>query len=393
MNNLNSKALELHEKNRGKLAISSKVQLENKYDLSLAYSPGVAAPCVEISKDKEKVYNYTSKGNMVAVITDGTAVLGLGNIGPEAALPVMEGKCLLFKKFADIDAIPICLNTTDTEEIIRTVKYLAPTFGGINLEDISFPRCVEIETRLKQELDIPVFHDDQNGTAIVTAAALINACKLVNKNFEDITVALSGLGAAGSSIAKLIKQMGIKTIYATNSRGIITNKKDNHPEIQKLLEDKVITSFDDYKEDSLFEIMKDADVFIGVSVADIVTSKMVNLMNDKPIVFALANPNPEISYEEVQKSKAYIYATGRSDIKNQINNVLAFPGIFRGALDAKSKRVTKEMYEVTARAIANLISDEELNSEYIIPSAFDSRVTHAVSKAVYEKVIELKINR
>lgn len=392
MYDINKMALQLHREKAGKIEINSKVKLENKLDLSLAYTPGVAAPCLEIKNNPEEVYSYTSKGNMVAVITDGTAVLGLGNIGPKAALPVMEGKCLLFKKFAGIDAVPICLDTTNPEEIIKTVKYLAPTYGGINLEDISFPRCVEIEERLKEELDIPVFHDDQNGTAIVVAAALINACKLVNKKFTDLKIAMSGLGAAGSSIAKLLKAMGVGKIYAVNNSGIVSKKKSVNPQVKRLLDENVIDEFD-YKVDSITEIMRGADVFIGVSVGNIVTKDMVDIMNDKPIVFALANPNPEISFDEIKKSKAFIYATGRSDYKNQINNVLAFPGIFKGAFLSKSKKITRDMYEVTAKAIASLISDDELNVEYIIPSVFDERVCDVVAKEVYKKAIELKIVR
>ncbi|HHX78382.1 MAG TPA: NADP-dependent malic enzyme [Acholeplasmataceae bacterium] len=392
MKSINQRSLELHEKNKGKLAISSKVPLENLDDLSLAYSPGVAAPCVEIHKNNEDVYKYTSKGNMVAVITDGSAVLGLGNIGPLAALPVMEGKCLLFKKFANVDAVPICLNTQDPKEIISIVKNIAPTYGGINLEDISFPRCVEIEETLRDELDIPLFHDDQHGTAIVVCAALINACKLVGKEIEKLQIVISGLGAAGSAIAKLLRQMGATKIYATNSRGAVSKLKNNNELINKLLNEHIIDTFD-MENANLKEIIKDADCFIGVSVKDILTIDMVNSMSEKPIVFALANPDPEISYENVKKSNAFIYATGRSDIYNQINNVLAFPGIFHGAFKAKSKKITDEMYETTARAIANLIKDKEITREYIIPSPFDERVMEAVSDAVYKKAKEQGICR
>lgn len=392
MKDINKRSLEIHEKNTGKLAIISKVPLENADDLSLAYSPGVAAPCMEIFRNKEEVYKYTSKGNMVAVITDGSAVLGLGNIGALAALPVMEGKCLLFKKFAGVDAVPVCLNTQDPKEIINIIKNIAPTYGGINLEDISFPRCVEIEETLRKELDIPLFHDDQHGTAIVVCAALINAAKVVNKRFEDLTISLCGLGAAGSAIAKLLKQMGVKTILAVNSRGVVSKLNNNNHLINQLLEENIITSYD-CKDASLKDIIKAADCFIGVSINDILTVEMINSMADKPIVFALANPNPEISYDEVKKSKAYIYATGRSDIVNQINNVLAFPGIFHGVLKARSKKITDEMYEVSARAIADLLDEKEINQEYIIPSPFDERVMRAVSDAVYKKAKEQNICR
>lgn len=392
MKSINQRSLDLHAKNKGKLEIASKVPLENSDDLSLAYSPGVAAPCVEIHKNSEDVYKYTSKANMVAVITDGSAVLGLGNIGPLAALPVMEGKCLLFKKFANVDAVPICLNTQDTKEIINIVKNISPTYGGINLEDISFPRCVEIEQTLREELDIPLFHDDQHGTAIVTCAALINACKLVGKELGELKVALSGLGAAGSAIAKLLKQMGVHKIYAVNSRGAVSKLKNNNTLINSLLDDKIIDSYD-IENAGLKEIIENTDCFIGVSVKDVLTIDMVNSMTDKPIIFALANPDPEISYNLVKKSKAYIYATGRSDISNQINNVLAFPGIFHGALKAKSRKITDEMYETTAIAISSLIKEEEISREYIIPSPFDERVMKAVSDAVYKKAKEQGICR
>lgn len=392
MKSINQRSLELHEKHIGKLEIASKVPLENSDDLALAYSPGVAAPCVEIYKNSEDVYKYTSKGNMVAVITDGSAVLGLGNIGPFAALPVMEGKCLLFKKFANVDAVPICLNTQDPKEIISIIRNIAPTYGGINLEDISFPRCVEIEETLRKELDIPLFHDDQHGTAIVVCAALINACKVVSKEFKELNIALCGLGAAGSAIAKLLKQMGVKRIYAVNTSGAVSNLKNNNSLISQLLDENIIDSFD-IKDSGLKEIVKSADCFIGVSVKDLLTVEMVNSMSDKPIVFALANPDPEISYEEVKKSKAYIYATGRSDISNQINNVLAFPGIFHGVFRAKSKKITDEMYETTARAIANILDEKDITREYIIPSPFDKRVMKAVSDAVYKKAKEQGICR
>lgn len=378
MNDLKKRALEIHL--GGKMEIASKIKLEDKDDLSLAYTPGVAYPCLEIAEDKALAYKYTSKQNTIAVVTDGTAVLGLGDIGPEAAMPVMEGKCLLFKKFANVDAVPICLDTKDVDEIIETVKNIAPSFGGINLEDIAFPRCVEIEERLNELIDIPVFHDDQKGTAVVTAAALLNAAKVVGKNIEDLVIAMSGFGAAGSSIAKQLKKMGVKTIYAYNRSGIISKSKSYDKIVSEMI-DNVVDSFDILEKDELSAIVKGADVFIGVSVADVLTPAMINTMNDKPIVFALANPNPEITYAEAKKSKAYVIATGRSDFPNQINNVLAFPGLFRGVLDGKYTKITEEMCIAASYAIANLIGDD-LNPENIIPSVFDTRVVEAVSKAI-----------
>lgn len=381
MNDLKTKSLEFHV--GGKVEIKSKVKLDDKNDLSLAYSPGVAYPCLEIAEDKELAYRYTSKYNTIAVITDGSAVLGLGDIGPVAAMPVMEGKCLLFKKFANVDAIPICIDAKDTEELINTIKAIAPSFGGINLEDIAFPKCVEVEERLAEELDIPVFHDDQKGTAIVTAAALINAARLVNKPLHTLRVAMSGFGSAGSSIAKLLKKLGVKTIYAVNRKGIISKTKDYPKTVTDMLENNLIDSYDIKDRDDLAEIVKDSDVFIGVSVQDVLTPEMVNTMKDKPIIFALANPNPEISYENAQKSKAYIIATGRSDYPNQINNVLAFPGLFRGILDARYKKITDEMCLAASYAIADLIKDE-IRPDYIVPSVFDERVVVAVRNAIIE---------
>ena len=389
---LKKEALDKHYQWKGKIETKLKAPLNTNEDLMIAYTPGVAEACLAINADKEKSFSLTGRANLVAVITDGSAVLGLGNIGPLAALPVMEGKCLLFKKFANVDAVPICLNTQDPKEIINIVKNISPTYGGINLEDISFPRCVEIEETLRKELDIPLFHDDQHGTAIVVCAALINACKLVKKDFKELNIALSGLGAAGSAIAKLLKQMGVNKIYAVNSRGAVSKLNDNNILINKLLDEKIIDSFD-FKNSGLKEIIKNTDCFIGVSIKDVLTIDMVNSMAEKPIVFALANPDPEISYENVKKTKAFIYATGRSDISNQINNVLAFPGIFNGVLRAKSKKITDEMFEATAIAIANLLDERDLTKEYIIPSPFDKRVMHAVSDAVYKKAKEQGICR
>lgn len=387
---LYKKALELHEKNKGKLGVYSKVQVKNREDLSLAYSPGVAEPCKEIVKDRDNIYKYTSRGNMVAVISDGTAVLGLGDIGPYAAMPVMEGKCILLKEFAGVDAIPICLDTKDTEEIIRTVKLLGPSFGGVNLEDISAPRCIEIETRLKAEMDIPVFHDDQHGTAIVVTAGLINSLKLVGKKVENITVVINGIGAAGSSIVKMIHKLGVKNILAVDRFGIINEgmAENNflHEEIAK------ITNPNGIKGD-LAEALKGADVFIGVSAPNLVSEDMVKSMAKDSIVFAMANPTPEIMPDLAKKAGARVAGSGRSDFPNQINNVLAFPGIFRGALDCKAKEINEEMKMATAIAIASIVSDEELHEDYVVPDAFDERVVEVVAKAVSETAIKMGITR
>ena len=387
---LYKKALELHEKNKGKLGVYSKVQVKNREDLSLAYSPGVAEPCKEIVKDRDNIYKYTSRGNMVAVITDGTAVLGLGDIGPYAAMPVMEGKCILLKEFAGVDAIPICLDTKDTEEIIRTVKLLGPSFGGVNLEDISAPRCIEIETRLKDEMDIKVFHDEQHGTAIVVTAGLINSLKLVGKKVENITVVINGIGAAGSSIVKMIHKLGVKNILAVDRFGIINEgmAENNflHEEIAK------ITNPNGIKGD-LAEALKGADVFIGVSAPNLVSEDMVKSMAKDSIVFAMANPTPEIMPDLAKKAGARVTGSGRSDFPNQINNVLAFPGIFRGALDCKAKEINEEMKMATAIAIASIVSDEELHEDYVVPDAFDERVVEVVAKAVSETAIKMGITR
>lgn len=385
------RALELHEKNKGKLSIVSKVAVKNKDDLSLAYSPGVAEPCRKIAANKEDVYKYTSKGNLVAVITDGTAVLGLGDIGPEAALPVMEGKCVLFKEFAGVDAIPICLDTKDPEEIIRTAKLLAPGLGGINLEDISAPRCIEIETRLKEELDIPVFHDDQHGTAIVVAAGLINAFKFLGKKFSEAKVVVNGAGAAGSSIAKLIHKLGVTNLLVLDRPGILRrSEKDSYDFSKRELAE--LTNPDDIKGD-LSVAIKDADVFVGVSVGNILTTEMVKTMNKDAVIFAMANPTPEIMPEDALAGGARIVGTGRSDYPNQINNVLVFPGLFKGALEAKSKKITEEMKLAAANGLASLIKEKELNENYIIPDAFDPRVADAVAAAVKKVAKEQGICR
>lgn len=388
--NIYEKSLRLHEEKRGKIEINSKVQVTNKEELSLAYSPGVAEPCRKIVEDEKNIYKYTSKGNMVAVITDGSAVLGLGNIGPKAALPVMEGKSILFKNFADVDSFPLCLDTQDTDEIINICKNLAPSLGGINLEDISAPRCVEIERRLKEELDIPVFHDDQHGTAIIVTAALLNACKLTKKDPKTLKVVVSGAGAAGSSIVRMIHSYGVGDIISVDIDGIINSKRENMDFLQKeILE---ITNKDDV-EGSLADAMKDADVFVGVSAGNIVSKEMIRSMHDNPFVFAMANPEPEITPEKAREAGARIIGTGRSDYPNQINNVLAFPGIFRGALDVSAMQINEEMKLAAAYAIAGVIDEDELREDYIVPSPFDERVVDAVAKAVAKKAIETDVVR
>lgn len=384
------KSLKMHEENKGKIEIVSKVKVSNKDELSLAYSPGVAEPCRKIAEDEKNIYKYTSKGNMVAVITDGSAVLGLGNIGPKAALPVMEGKSILFKKFGNVDSFPLCLDTQDTEEIINICKNLTPSLGGINLEDISAPRCVEIERRLKEELDIPVFHDDQHGTAIIVTAALLNACKLTGKNPKELKVVVSGAGAAGSSIVRMIHNYGVGDIISVDIDGIINSKRENLDFLQK--EILAITNKEDIEGD-LSIAMKNADAFIGVSAGNIVSQEMIKSMDDNPFVFAMANPVPEIMPEEAKKAGARIIGTGRSDYPNQINNVLAFPGIFRGALDVGAKKINEEMKLAAAYAIASVIDEKELREDYIVPSPFDERVVQAVAEAVAQKAIETGVVR
>ncbi len=382
----NELSLKLHEKAKGKIGIVSKVSLNDRDDLSTAYTPGVAQPCREIARDKASVYKYTAKGNLVAVVTDGTAVLGLGNIGPEAAMPVMEGKAILFKAFGGVDAFPICLGATDTEEIIRTVRYLAPTFGGVNLEDISSPRCFEIEERLEKELDIPVFHDDQHGTAIVVAAALINALKLVKKRLEEIRVVLNGPGSAGTAIIKMLLQLGVNHIVACDEYGILYKERaQGIADHKKMLCE--ITNLEN-KKGALADAIKGADAFIGVSVPRALTPDMIRTMNKNPIVFAMANPVPEIMYDEAVEAGVAVMGTGRSDFPNQINNVLAFPGIFRGALDAHARDINYEMKTAAAYAIAELIKEDELRADYIIPSPFDKRVAENVAKRVAEAAVK-----
>lgn len=375
----NKAAIELHKRLKGKIEVTARAETTNKDELSTAYTPGVAEPCREIAKDIRKVYDYTRKGNLVAVVTDGSAVLGLGNIGPEAGMPVMEGKCVLFKNFAGVDAFPICLDTNDVDEIVETVKNIAPTFGGINLEDISAPRCFEIERRLQDELDIPVFHDDQHGTAIVVSAGIINALRVVNKKIEDAQIVINGAGSAGIAICRMLMNMGAENIILVDKIGAICeNMNGLNSEQEKMSK---ITNRDG-KTGSLADVMQDADVFIGVSAPNIVTKEMVESMADDAIVFAMANPTPEIMPDLAKEAGARVVGTGRSDFPNQINNVIAFPGIFRGALDAMASSITEEMKIAACKAIAGLISDEELSEDYIIPKAFDPRVSHAVAEAV-----------
>lgn len=376
----NEAALKLHRDYHGKIEINSKVPLKTADDLSTAYTPGVAQPCREIYKDPEKVYEYTAKQNLIAVVTDGTAVLGLGDIGPKAAMPVMEGKAALFKQFGHVDAVPICLDTKDPEEIIRTVKYIAPTFGGINLEDIASQNCFEIEKRLEEELDIPVFHDDQHGTAVVVTAALLNALKLVNKKIEEVKIALSGPGAAGSAIIRMLVNAGAKYIVASDIFGIVyKDREEGMDDNLRALCD--ITNPENIK-GNLADAVKDADVFIGVSRGGLLTTEMVKTMHSDAIVFAMANPVPEITYEKAKAAGVRVMGTGRSDYPNQINNVLAFPGIFRGALDAGAKDINYSMKLAAARALADLVEPERLSEEYVIPSAFDPRVAKAVAENV-----------
>mgnify|MGYP001623650753 FL=1 len=374
-------SLKLHEEHHGKISVESKVTVENMKDLSLAYTPGVAQPCREIHADEEAVYRYTSKGNLVAVVSDGSAVLGLGNIGPKAAMPVMEGKAILFKEFADIDAFPICLDTQDSEEIIRTVKYLAPTFGGINLEDISAPRCFEIERRLRQELDIPVFHADQHGTATVVSAGILNALRLVNKELGSARFVINGAGSAGISIATLLMEIGARDIIMVDRSGILCEGETWMNPAQAAMAEKTNR---EHLRGTLADAMRGRDVFIGVSAPGIVSAEMVASMNDDAIVFAMANPVPEIMPEEAKKGGARVVATGRSDFPNQINNVLVFPGIFRGALDARADDISEEMKIAAARAIAAIVRDDELSEDYIIPDAFNKAVVQAVAEAVKE---------
>lgn len=384
------KALQMHEQWNGKLETTAKAHVNSREDLAIAYTPGVAEPCKVIAKDPEAAYKYTIKSNTVAVVSDGSAVLGLGNIGALAAMPVMEGKAVLFKEFGGVNAVPICLDTQDTEEIIRTVVNIAPAFGGINLEDISAPRCFEIETRLKELLDIPVFHDDQHGTAIVVGAALMNACKVANKKIEDITLVINGAGAAGCAIGKLLLSLGIGNLIMVDREGIIC-EGDNylneaHAEMAKVTNKNKLHG-------SLADALKGADAFVGVSKPKLVTAEMVKSMNDKPILFAMANPTPEIMPDEAKAAGAFIVGTGRSDFPNQINNVIAFPGIFKGALAVRASDINEEMKMAAAKAIAGCVPEDKLNAEFILPNSFDRSVPVAVAEAVAKAARETGVAR
>ena len=383
-------SLRLHYEWKGKVEVIARAKVDSKDALSLAYTPGVAQPCLEIQKDISKSYELTRRWNTVAVITDGTAVLGLGDIGPEAGMPVMEGKCVLFKEFGGVDAIPLCIRSKDVDEIVHTVALLAGSFGGINLEDISAPRCFEIEQKLKECTDIPIFHDDQHGTAIITLAGMINALKIVGKKIEDVKIVTSGAGAAGIAIIKLLMSMGLKNVIMTDRTGAIYKGRDGlNPIKQEMAE---ITN-QNCEKGKLADVIKGADVFIGVSGPGTLTKDMVRTMAKDPIIFACANPTPEIFPDEAKEAGAAVVSTGRSDFPNQINNVLAFPGIFRGALDVRASDINAEMKVAASYALANLVSEEELNPEYIIPAAFDPRVKDAVAKAVAQAAIDSGVAR
>lgn len=387
MNNY-EEALKLHYQWQGKLEIKPRIEVKDAEALSLAYTPGVAAPCLEIQKDVNKSYDLTRRWNTVAVVTDGSAVLGLGNIGPEAGMPVMEGKCILFKAYGDVDAIPLCIRSNDVDEIVRTVQLLCGSFGGINLEDISAPRCFEIEERLKACCDIPVFHDDQHGTAIVVCAALINAVKLTGRKIEDLRVVQNGPGAAGTAIIRMLQLLGVKDIIAVDEKGILT--ADRKDEYKKRLAECTNPR---HIEGSLKDALCNADVFIGTSVANCLKPEMIAEMHPDPIIFACANPTPEIDPKAAKSAGAAIICTGRSDMPNQVNNVLVFPGIFRGALDARASQISEKMKLAAAYAIADVLSEDELNAEHILPTPFDPRVKEAVAEAVRKAAIEEKLNR
>ena len=375
------KSLALHYERRGKIEITARVPADSSEALSLAYTPGVARPCLEIQKDINKSYELTRRWNTVAVVTDGTAVLGLGDIGPEAGMPVMEGKCLLFKAFGDVDAIPLCVRSKDVDEIVNTVALLAGSFGGVNLEDISAPRCFEIEEKLKQRCDIPIFHDDQHGTAVIMLAALTNALKLVGKKMEDIKVVTSGAGAAGTAIVKLLVSRGVKNVVMTDRSGAIYQGR---PGMNGAKQEIAAMTNPNTEQGKLADVIRGADVFIGVSAPGVLTQDMIRTMNCDAIIFACANPTPEIMPDEAKAAGAAVVCTGRSDYPNQVNNVLAFPAIFRGALDARASDINSEMKIAAAEALASLVSDEELNADYILPYAFDKRVRETVSKAVFD---------
>ena len=383
-------ALQEHEKWAGKIEVISRAKLDTPEDLAVCYTPGVAEPCIKISEDVDLSYKYTRRHNMVAVVTDGSAVLGLGDIGPEAGMPVMEGKCCLFKAFGDVDAFPLCVRTKDVDEIVKTVNLLAGSFGGVNLEDISAPRCFEIERKLKECCDIPIFHDDQHGTAVIVAAGLINSLKLVGKKFEDIKVVMNGAGAAGIAIAKHLLNMGVKNITLCDSKGIICKGDERLNAVKREMAE--ITNLE-HMTGTLADAMKGADVFLGISAAGCVSEEMVASMAKDPILFAMANPTPEIMPDLAKKAGAAVVGTGRSDFPNQINNVLAFPGIFRGALDCRASDINEEMKVAASFAIASLVSDSELNADYILPEAFDKRIGKTVAEAVKKAAIETGVAR
>ena len=387
---IRKESLKLHYDWNGKIEVISRVPISNSEELALAYTPGVAEPCLEIQKDYDKSYELTRRNNLVAVITDGTAVLGLGDIGPEAGMPVMEGKCALFKAFGDVDAFPICVRSKSVDEIVNTVYLISGSFGGINLEDISAPRCFEIEQKLKEKCDIPIFHDDQHGTAIIVAAGLLNALKLVGKKFENIKVVMNGAGAAGIAIAKHLMNMGVKDITLCDSKGIICKGDEKLNAVKREMAE--ITNLD-HKTGTLADAMKGADVFLGISAAGCVSEDMVKSMAENPILFAMANPTPEIMPDLAKKAGAAVVGTGRSDFPNQINNVLAFPGIFRGALDCRASDINEEMKVAASYAIASLVDDEHLSAEYILHHAFDPRVGKAVAEAVKNAAIKSGVAR
>lgn len=387
---IRKESLKKHYEWNGKIEVISRVSISNSEDLSLAYTPGVAEPCLEIQKDYEKSFELTRRNNLVAVITDGTAVLGLGDIGPEAGMPVMEGKCALFKEFADVDAFPICVRSKDVDEIVNTIYLISGSFGGINLEDIAAPRCFEIEKKLKEKCDIPVFHDDQHGTAVIVAAGLLNALKIVGKNIESANIVVNGAGSAGIAITKHLFNMGAKNITLCDINGIICEGDNSLSDVHKYM--STITNREK-KTGTLADAMKGADVFIGVSAPNIVNSEMVKSMAEKPVIFSMANPTPEIMPDVAKKAGAAVVGTGRSDFPNQINNVLAFPGIFRGALDCRASEINEEMKVAASYAIASLVGDDELNPDYILPQAFDKRIGKAVAEAVKEAAVKTGVAR
>lgn len=387
---IRKESLKKHYEWNGKIEVVSRVSISNSEDLSLAYTPGVAEPCLEIQKDYEKSFELTRRNNLVAVITDGTAVLGLGDIGPEAGMPVMEGKCALFKEFADVDAFPICVRSKDVDEIVNTIYLISGSFGGINLEDIAAPRCFEIEKKLKEKCDIPVFHDDQHGTAVIVAAGLLNALKIVGKNIETANIVVNGAGSAGIAITKHLFNMGAKNITLCDINGIICEGDESLSEVHKYM--ATITNREK-KTGKLADAMNGADVFIGVSAPNIVSEEMVKSMADNPVIFSMANPTPEIMPDVAKKAGAAVVGTGRSDFPNQINNVLAFPGIFRGALDCRASEINEEMKIAASYAIASLVGDDELNPEYILPQAFDKRIGKTVAEAVKEAAVKTGVAR